>query len=126
MPHMWDNHTLVYFWEDYLESVRTSNMIVIYGVYLHNITANCRSLHPNEGAMTALEAKYIISLLALSVGCILASKLIALVIATRRPRNFPPGPPTIPVLGNLHLLPTTKGFIKQVHHTQHRGLVRLT
>ncbi|KAH8889206.1 putative cytochrome P450 [Thozetella sp. PMI_491] len=28
-----------------------------------------------------------------------------------RPKNFPPGPPTIPVLGNLHLIPTSKSFI---------------
>lgn len=29
----------------------------------------------------------------------------------RRPKGFPPGPPTIPILGNLHLMPA-----KQPHH----------
>ena len=32
--------------------------------------------------------------------------------AARRPKNFPPGPPDIPFLGNLHLLPVSKTFLK--------------
>ncbi|KAF2733286.1 cytochrome P450 [Polyplosphaeria fusca] len=30
----------------------------------------------------------------------------------RRPKNFPPGPPTIPVLGNLHLMPASDPHVK--------------
>ncbi|KAK3497921.1 cytochrome P450 [Neurospora hispaniola] len=36
--------------------------------------------------------------------------LIRLLMVGRRPKSYPPGPPTIPVLGNLHLMPT-----KDVH-----------
>jgi hypothetical protein len=32
--------------------------------------------------------------------------------ASSRPKNYPPGPPTIPFLGNLHLLPPTKAFVQ--------------
>ncbi|KAK2755050.1 hypothetical protein FQN54_006578 [Arachnomyces sp. PD_36] len=35
-------------------------------------------------------------------------------LASTRPKNYPPGPPTVPFLGNLHLLPSTKSF-KQFH-----------
>ncbi len=34
--------------------------------------------------------------------------------ASQRPKNFPPGPPTIPFLGNLGQLPKTKLFLKFV------------
>lgn len=29
-----------------------------------------------------------------------------------RPKDFPPGPPTIPILGNLHLMPTENGHVQ--------------
>lgn len=30
----------------------------------------------------------------------------------RRSKTFPPGPPTIPVLGNIHQMPTNRIFLK--------------
>lgn len=35
-------------------------------------------------------------------------------VASRRPRNFPPGPPTVPFLGNLTQVPRVKAFLKYV------------
>lgn len=70
----------------------------------------------------ALHKQYAIAVVAVLAACVLVSKLVALVNATKRPKNFPPGPSTVPVLGNLHLLPTTKSFLKQVH-VQMNGVV---
>jgi hypothetical protein len=30
----------------------------------------------------------------------------------RRPAGYPPGPPTLPVIGNLHLMPKEKGHLQ--------------
>ncbi|KAF2174241.1 hypothetical protein M409DRAFT_35217 [Zasmidium cellare ATCC 36951] len=43
---------------------------------------------------------------------IAAHSLVSLTLASRRPKSFPPGPPTVPILGNLPQLPTTKSFVK--------------
>lgn len=47
---------------------------------------------------------YVIILVALAVAAFGISKLLS--IGKRDPR-LPPGPPTVPVLGNAHMIPTT-------------------
>ncbi|KAK2757989.1 hypothetical protein FQN54_004395 [Arachnomyces sp. PD_36] len=49
------------------------------------------------------------------------STLAPYAFASSRPKNFPPGPPTVPFLGNLHLLPPTKAFTKFHEWTQTYG-----
>ena len=44
----------------------------------------------------------------LLVGAVLT--LAPYAFASSRPKSFPPGPPTKPFLGNLHLLPPSKSF----------------
>ncbi|KAK7455761.1 hypothetical protein VKT23_010793 [Stygiomarasmius scandens] len=38
--------------------------------------------------------------------------LFKLLTIGKRDKNYPPGPPTVPVLGNLHLFPTKKAYIR--------------
>ena len=46
------------------------------------------------------------------VAAVLVPTLLRYYFAAQRPKNFPPGPPTVPLLGNLHLLPLSKSFLK--------------
>lgn len=48
----------------------------------------------------------------LIVAVLILQPLVRLALQSRRPKNFPPGPPTVPILGNLPQLPTKKGFLK--------------
>ena len=48
---------------------------------------------------------------------VVVSTLAPYAFASSRPKNFPPGPSTVPFLGNLHLLPPTKAFTKYVIST---------
>lgn len=43
---------------------------------------------------------------------LLALPALRWILSTSRPQNFPPGPPTIPVLGNLHQMPPSKPYLK--------------
>ncbi|KAF2708823.1 cytochrome P450 [Pleomassaria siparia CBS 279.74] len=41
----------------------------------------------------------------------------------RRPANYPPGPPTLPLIGNLHLMPKEKGHLQFQKWAQEYGPV---
>ncbi|KAK9781621.1 putative Cytochrome P450 [Seiridium cardinale] len=50
--------------------------------------------------------------IALGIAVILAFMIGKWVIGTLRPKDFPPGPPVIPGLGNLHQMPIGKPYLK--------------
>ncbi|CAG7977580.1 unnamed protein product [Penicillium salamii] len=63
----------------------------------------------------ANEATFI--LFSLLICCWVAWKLVSLAHSTRRPVSFPPGPRTLPFLGNLHQIPAHKAFLKYKRNT---------
>ncbi|KAF9891400.1 hypothetical protein FE257_004256 [Aspergillus nanangensis] len=56
-------------------------------------------------------------------GCLLVALLWKYFWASRRPANFPPGPPTRPFLGNLHQLPQSQAFLKFHEWSQTYGSI---
>ncbi|CEL01369.1 hypothetical protein ASPCAL00953 [Aspergillus calidoustus] len=48
-------------------------------------------------------------------------KLARFALSARRSPFLPPGPPTLPLLGNLHQLPTSKAFIRFQEWAKHYG-----
>ncbi|KAH7146631.1 cytochrome P450 [Dactylonectria estremocensis] len=42
----------------------------------------------------------------------LAAIVVRLLFTGRRPKNYPPGPPTLPLLGNIHLMPTRDAHLQ--------------
>ena len=64
--------------------------------------------------LNILGSKTVIGVGLVGVICVVGGVLLRLSLQSRRPKNFPPGPPTIPILGNLNVIPLTKSFLKQV------------
>lgn len=50
--------------------------------------------------------------IAAALGIFLLLALTRYSSAGKRAKNFPPGPPCVPILGNLHQVPMTKAFVK--------------
>lgn len=48
----------------------------------------------------------------LSVSAILVVSVVRILRIGRRPSGYPPGPPTIPILGNLHLMPSRDAHLQ--------------
>ncbi|KAK7917902.1 cytochrome P450 [Apiospora marii] len=57
----------------------------------------------------------------LGAGVVVALLLVRWVLGTLRPKGFPPGPPIIPGLGNLHQMPIQKPYLKFHQWAQQYG-----
>jgi hypothetical protein len=51
------------------------------------------------------------------VVCLVLTVVSKYFFASCRPRSFPPGPPTLPFIGNLTQVPKVKAFLKYVEMT---------
>ncbi|KAH8668778.1 cytochrome P450 [Xylariales sp. PMI_506] len=49
---------------------------------------------------------------AVGIGLLLVYLTVSWIVGTLRPKGFPPGPPIIPGLGNLHQMPIEKPYLK--------------
>ncbi|KAH8895362.1 putative cytochrome P450 [Thozetella sp. PMI_491] len=59
-------------------------------------------------------AKPVLNLAGVILLCTLILVIVTLspyALLSSRPKDFPPGPPTVPILGNLHLIPPTRSFL---------------
>jgi hypothetical protein len=50
-----------------------------------------------------------------AASALVIATVVKYILASRRPKGFPNGPATLPLIGNLHQLPTTKAFLKYEH-----------
>ncbi|PGG99791.1 hypothetical protein AJ79_08413 [Helicocarpus griseus UAMH5409] len=55
------------------------------------------------------------------IAAIAAVSILPLAFASSRPKNYPPGPRTVPFLGNLNLIPPTKSFVTFTEWKQKYG-----
>jgi hypothetical protein len=60
------------------------------------------------------------SLMAFIVG-VVALAILQLRTIGRRPKDYPPGPPTLPLIGNLHQMPGKNGHLQFQKWAQEYG-----
>ena len=62
----------------------------------------------NTGSLPMFDIRPI----AIGIGALVLTLLWRVSSIGQRPKGYPPGPPTIPILGNLHLMPRKDGHLQ--------------
>jgi hypothetical protein len=76
----------------------------------------------NDLSVQVLNWQPKMGLLLIGIGAALIALILILVGKMgSRPRNFPPGPPTFPIIGNIHQMPKKNGHIQLQKWAQKYG-----
>ena len=69
---------------------------------------------PLPDKMALISISTVVLEIFLSSLVLVSAILVKYAVASRRPKQFPPGPPGIPIFGNVLQLPMNKAFLKSV------------
>jgi len=96
-----------------LDQIHITITYSVPGIFAHQTTRRTlRYAREHSNSSIKMISSTLIIVLALPLAGIAFFHLVQSIRSSRRPKDFPPGPSTVPILGNLTQIPSTKSFLK--------------